>query len=76
MGVAWTGSGGDMQDFINENGLSFININDEPGEIFARFGVPYQPAWVFISRNGTATTRIGIISDSELEEELNNLATN
>jgi len=76
MGVAWNGSGGDMQDFINENGLSFININDEPGEIFARFGVPYQPAWVFISRNGTATTRIGIISDSELEEELNNLATN
>jgi len=65
-----------MQDFVNENGLTFTNINDDPGEIFARFGVPYQPAWVFITKDGTATTRIGVLSDLELEEELNRLATN
>ena len=65
-----------MQDFINENGLSFTNINDADGDVFARFNVPYQPAWVFIDRSGVATTRLGIISDEELEEELNKLATN
>lgn len=65
-----------MQDFVNENGLSFTNINDAAGEIFARFSVPYQPAWVFIAKDGTVTTRIGVISDLELEEELNRLATN
>ena len=65
-----------MQDFVNENGLSFTNINDGPGEIFARFNVPYQQAWVFIAKDGTVTTRIGVISDLELEQELNRLATN
>lgn len=65
-----------MQDFVNENGLSFTNINDGDGEIFARFNVPYQPAWVFIAKDGTVTTSIGVISDLELEQELNRLATN
>ena len=64
-----------MQDFVNENGLSFTNINDEAGEVFARFNVPYQPAWVFIDKDGTVTTRIGVISDEELDQELTNLAT-
>lgn len=65
-----------MQNFVNENGLSFANINDGPGEIFARFNVPYQPAWVFIAKDGTTTTKIGVLSDLELEQELNRLATN
>ncbi len=65
-----------MQDFVNDNGLSFTNINDGDGEIFARFNVPYQPAWVFIAKDGTVTTKIGVISDLELEQELNRLATN
>ena len=64
-----------MQDFVNENGLSFTNINDEAGEVFAQFNVPYQPAWVFIAKDGTVTTRIGVISDEELDQELTNLAT-
>ena len=64
-----------MQDFVNDNGLSFTNINDAAGEVFARFNVPYQPAWVFIAKDGTVTTRIGVISDEELDQELTNLAT-
>ena len=64
-----------MQDFVNENGLSFTNINDGPGEIFARFNGPYQPAWVFIAKDGTVTTRIGVLSDEELDQELTKLAT-
>ena len=65
-----------MQDFVNENGLSFTNINDSGGEVFARFNVPYQPAWVFIAKDGIVTTRIGVLSDLELEEQLNRLASN
>ncbi len=75
-GVAWNGSGGDMQDFVNENGLTFTNINDDAGEIFLRFGVPYQPAWVFITKDGTVTTKIGVLSDEELTQELEKLAEN
>jgi hypothetical protein len=73
--VAWNGSGGDMQDFVIENNLSFININDGDGEVFARFNVPYQPAWVFIAKDGSVTTKIGVLSDLELDEELNRLAS-
>jgi len=65
-----------MQDFVNENGLTFSNINDSIGEVFARFNVPYQPAWVFITKDGIVTTRIGVLSDLELEAELNRLASN
>lgn len=73
--MAWNGSGGDMQDFVIENNLSFININDGDGEVFARFNVPYQPAWVFIAKDGSVTTKIGVLSDLELDEELNRLAS-
>ena len=65
-----------MQDFVDETGITFTNINDGDGEIFARFNVPYQPAWVFIAKDGTATTKIGVLSELELEQELNRLATN
>ena len=64
-----------MQDFVNENGLSFTNINDSSGEVFARFNVPYQPAWAFIAKDGIVTTRIGVLSDSDLEAELKRLAS-
>ena len=65
-----------MQDFVNENGLTFTNINDSAGEVFARFNVPYQPAWAFVAKDGIVTTRIGVLSDSDLEAELNKLASN
>lgn len=64
-----------MQDFINETQISFANINDGDGDVFARFNVPYQPAWVFITQDGTVTTKIGVLSDSELEDELTRLAS-
>jgi hypothetical protein len=74
-GVAWNGDPGSMQDFVIENKLSFANINDGDGDVFARFNVPYQPAWVFIAKDGTVTSKIGVLSDLELEQELTRLAT-
>ncbi len=65
-----------MKKFIADTGITFANINDGDGNVFARFNVPYQPAWVFITRGGTATTRIGVLSDLELEEQLSRLASN
>jgi hypothetical protein len=62
-GVAWNGDPGSMQDFVIENNLSFANINDGDGDVFARFNVPYQPAWVFIAKDVTVTKKIGFLSD-------------
>lgn len=65
-----------MQSFIADTGITFANINDGDGEVFARFEVPYQPGWAFVARDGTVTTKIGVLTEAELEQELDRLATN
>jgi len=74
IGVAWNGSAESMNDFVARHGISFQNISDNDGKIFAQFGVPYQPAWVFIKQNGDATTHIGAIDEVSLERELQQLS--
>lgn len=63
-----------MTDFVARHGISFQNINDNDGKIFAQFGVPYQPAWVFITKNGDATIRIGALDEVSLKKELQGLS--
>jgi hypothetical protein len=48
--------------------LTFTNLDDTPGDIYSKYEVPYQPAWVFVATDGTATTRIGVIGESELSK--------
>jgi len=73
--VAWNGTETAMQGFISDTGITFDNISDGGGVIFERFGVPYQPAWAFVARDGTTTVRIGVLSEEELTKEFNRLAT-
>jgi thiol-disulfide isomerase/thioredoxin len=44
-----------MQGFVSKYNLNFTNLNDADGSIWARFNVPWQPAYVFLSPNGTST---------------------
>lgn len=74
IGVAWNGTVESMNEFVIRHGISFKNINDNDGKIFAQFGVPYQPAWVFIKKNGDVTTRIGALDEVSLEKELQQLS--
>ena len=74
MGVAWYGSESAMNDFVAQYGISFPTVVDQEGAVFARFGVPYQPAWTFISRDGTFDTSLGALSDTELADRLSALA--
>lgn len=63
-----------MNDFIVRHDISFSNINDNDGNIFAQFDVPYQPAWVFIKQNGDAVIHLGALDEVSLEEELRQLS--
>jgi hypothetical protein len=74
VGVAWNGSESAMNDFVAQYGISFPTVVDQEGAVFARFGVPYQPAWTFISRDGTFDTSLGALSDTELADRLSALA--
>ena len=59
-----------MQDFVDRHGITFQNMNDQTGELFSRFGVPAQPAWVFVTPDGSATTHLGAMEESLLDKTL------
>jgi len=68
VGVAWTGSDGDFQAFVDRHGLTFPQISDDPGEVFARFGVAFQPAIVVVTADGSTELIAGAVDDELLEQ--------
>ena len=73
IGVAWNGSEQSMQEFVTKHQLTFANIKDNDGLVFAQFEVPYQPAWVFIRQDGTSETNVGAMDEVTLTAMLNKL---
>lgn len=55
VGIAGRGDVGQMQNFVSKYGLNFTNLNDGDGSIWARYNVPWQPAYVFYRADGTST---------------------
>lgn len=55
VGVAARSDPGQMQNFVAKYNLNFTNLNDADGSIWARFNVPWQPAYVFLRPDGTST---------------------
>jgi thiol-disulfide isomerase/thioredoxin len=53
VGVSTRADVASMQNFVSKYNLNFTNINDTDGSIWARFGVPWQPAYVFIKADGS-----------------------
>ena len=72
-GVAWNGSEQSMQEFVAKHQLTFGNIKDNDGLVFAQFDVAYQPAWVFIQQDGTSETNLGAMDEVTLSKMLNKL---
>jgi hypothetical protein len=68
VGVAWAGNQSSYGSFVERHGLTFVNLDDTAGDIYAKYKVPYQPAWVFVAKDGSATSRIGAVGDSELSQ--------
>jgi thiol-disulfide isomerase/thioredoxin len=55
VGVAAHSDVGAMQDFVSKYHLNFTTLNDTDGSIWARYNVPWQPAYVFYRADGTST---------------------
>ena len=73
IGVAWNGSEESMQEFVTKHQLTFANIKDNDGLVFAQFDVAYQPAWVFIQQDGTSESILGAMDEVTLTEMLEKL---
>ena len=62
-----------MQEFVAKHQLTFTNIKDNDGLVFAQFDVAYQPAWVFIRQDGIFETNLGAMDEVTLIAMLNKL---
>ena len=67
MGVAWFGDDDAFQGFIDKHSLTFPQVSDDEGEVFARFEVPAQPAFVIIDASGAVQQTFGAVDESELD---------
>lgn len=70
VGVAWHGDDESFQAFVDKHGLTFPQISDDAGDVFARFDVPYQPAMAIIDAAGEVTVSLGAVDDSTLDAAL------
>jgi hypothetical protein len=75
VGVAWFGTDQSFTSFVDRHGLTFPNLDDSPGSVFARFEVPGQPAWAFVAADGSVTTRLGALDEATLDSLLESTLT-
>jgi hypothetical protein len=74
IGVAAKDTEQAMQEFVDRTGVGvFLNINDEDGAIWARYGIGYQPAFVFIDDSG-ATSTFAALSAGDLQVQIDALS--
>jgi len=66
--VAWTGDDDSFQDFIDEHGLTFPQISDDPGTVYERFDVAFQPALAIVKTDGSVESVAGLIDDTLLDQ--------
>jgi hypothetical protein len=56
-----------MRDFVERHGLErMTQVPDDDGELWARFGVRVQPAWVFVPDDGDVEAVYGGLFDDAL----------
>lgn len=74
VGIGWNGSDEEIDQFVSRHGLTFTNVRDGDGGIFASFGVGGQPAWVFQDASGDREIVLGALGDTELSAKFADLA--
>lgn len=67
IGIAWTGSDDSFQGFIDKHGLTFPQVSDDRGDVYARFEIPVQPAFVLIETDGTVQQIHGAVDGALLD---------
>ena len=78
VGVAARSDVGQMQAFVSRYNLNFTNLNDADGSIWARFNVPWQPAYVFLRPDGSSTfvnNPTSAMSEQELSDRVRALVS-
>jgi thiol:disulfide interchange protein len=67
-----------MQAFVSKYNMNFTNLNDADGSLWARFNVPWQPAYLYYRSDGSSTfvnNPTQAMSQQELSDRVSTLAT-
>jgi hypothetical protein len=75
VGVAWSGTPSDYRSFVDRHGVTFITLDDTAGDIYSQFGVAGQPAWAFVSQDGSADVQLGGLSPEDFNARVQQLTT-
>ena len=78
VGIATRADNAALQGFVSKYGLNFTNINDADGSIWAKFNVPWQPAYVFLRPDGSSTfvnNPTSAMSQQELSDRVRALSS-
>ncbi len=78
VGVAARSDVAAMQGFVSKYNLNFTTLNDADGSIWARYNVPWQPAYVFYRADGSSTfvnNPTSAMPQQELQERVSALST-
>ncbi|UNB51976.1 protein disulfide oxidoreductase [Mycolicibacterium sp. YH-1] len=78
VGVAARSDVGARQNFVSKYNLNFTNLDDADGSIWARYNVPWQPAYVFYRPDGSSTfvnNPTAAMPQQELQERVSALST-
>ncbi len=73
IGVPGRDSADAMQAFVDQYGLEFPQAVTEDGSLWSRFGVAYQPAWVFVNDDGGSALVPSGLAPGDLERVLDDL---
>ncbi|SNR92110.1 redoxin domain-containing protein [Blastococcus mobilis] len=76
IGVAGRGDRTSMEAFVADTGTgSLTHLVDEDGELWSRFGIVSQPAFVFVDPSEDVETFAGSLGEAELRAVLDDLAS-
>lgn len=78
VGIATRADVSAMQSFVDRYGLNFTNINDADGSIWAKYKVPWQPAYLFVTPDGSTTfvnNPTSAMSEQELSDRVRALTS-
>jgi hypothetical protein len=65
-----------MRDFVDRHGLGDMpQIADLDEDVWPRFGVGYQPAWVFIDDGGDVRVHAGALAGPDLDAAIADLTS-
>ena len=62
------------QEFVDGLGVGgFEHLYDESGEVWERFGIVSQPAWIFINDDGSVDSQIGALGEGGIRDAIADL---